>query len=138
MDDIKREIPDWIWVDDHGEDVIARLRPIDEQWNTERLEAAEENKAKRRRTSEENKNVRDEARREQKYMATLRKNNIHNNPNISRAPLGFAIAPQQMTTHPTGLQWMLYATSSTFAMPLASIQLQWMPVNSDLYGSLQD
>ncbi|PSR97385.1 hypothetical protein PHLCEN_2v4330 [Hermanssonia centrifuga] len=71
-------------------------------------------------------------------MATLRKNNIHNNPNISRPPLIFAITPQQTTMQTTGLQWMPYATSTAFAMPLASIQLQWMPMNSDLYSLLQD
>ncbi len=134
VDNIRRDLPEWEWVNDYGAEVLDRLRPIDNQWKAESTHAAEENKAKRRRTSEENKALRDDARHNQKHLDTLRKRAIHaveSTPGPSRHPLSSTTAPPQ----PTALQWApshSYLYHSTPEGSRAMITLpslfHWMPL----------
>ncbi len=135
VDDIRRDIPEWEWVDDYGVEVLDRLRPIDNQWKAESTQAAEANKAKRRRTSEENKAMRDEARRSQKHLETLHKRAMNTGiPGPSRHPLAYMPAPPQATvTTPqqvTVFQWapnLNHYHSTTTTLPTV---FQWMPLEN--------
>ena len=46
VDSIKTQIPDWIWADEYGEDVLNLLKPIDSAWKAEIDAKAKENRAR--------------------------------------------------------------------------------------------
>jgi hypothetical protein len=46
LDDIKEEIPDWIWADEYGNAILKLLKPIDRLWHEDHERQKAENKAK--------------------------------------------------------------------------------------------
>ncbi|PSS06546.1 hypothetical protein PHLCEN_2v3676 [Hermanssonia centrifuga] len=139
LDDIKREIPDWEWADDHGEEILERLETIDNQWHAERDQSAVVKKTKRRETSKQNKATREEVRREAKHQEVLKKKALQSRiASSSCLPLLSAVAqsqplPSSASAHlqPTAWQWV---TSAPVIMSAAAVSsqherpLQWMPL----------
>lgn len=73
VDAIKQELPQWAFPDKHGQDVLLRLREVDDKWEAERARlkaiAAAQRIAETTRKQEE----RVEARRQEKHAATIHK-----------------------------------------------------------------
>ena len=46
LNNIKKEIPEWIWADEYGETILKLLEPIDRSWHEENERKKAENKAK--------------------------------------------------------------------------------------------
>jgi hypothetical protein len=57
VDLMKAQIPDWIWADDYGEEVLELLQPIDSAWKAELDAKAKENRAKKAKTVAEAKRI---------------------------------------------------------------------------------
>jgi hypothetical protein len=74
VEDIKTEIPEWVFATKYGSQVLAVLQPLDAEWNEERERQKEENKRKRALASAEAKVIRKEKRREAKRIATAQRN----------------------------------------------------------------
>jgi len=73
LDDIKKEIPEWIWADEYGDAVLKLLEPIDTSWREENDRKKAENKAKRAKVSAEKKAIRDEERLAKAREATVQR-----------------------------------------------------------------
>jgi hypothetical protein len=73
VEDVQREIPEWDFAKEHGADALAIIKEVDDAWKQEHEREKQERKEKRKKISLENKRLREEKRREERYIATLRR-----------------------------------------------------------------
>jgi len=137
IDDIKREVPEWAFVDRHGLEVLALVQKVDAAWRLERDREIEANKAKRRRESLEKKEQREEDRRQQKRTETMRRQAEKTwaatlNPSTSQSQPPPLSAIQNnpippMHVYPYG--WNMYQYPAHPQVPPAPAQVPPMPAH---------
>jgi superfamily II DNA helicase RecQ len=73
IEDIRKEIPEWDFVDDYGRIVLDLIRETDETWKEVHARRLQLNKEGRKRRSLENKEQREEERRTKKRAETVQR-----------------------------------------------------------------
>ncbi len=69
--DIKDVIPEWIWADEHGTEVLDLLRPVDQEWRAQRDEEIRVKSDKRQKESERKATLRAEKALEKRQRETM-------------------------------------------------------------------
>ena len=73
IEDIKREVPEWDFVNDHGGEVLAAIQKVDNVWQEEHEKEKAAKREKRKRDSLDKKEKRDEERRHKKATETAQR-----------------------------------------------------------------
>ncbi len=73
VSDMEELIPEWDFIDEHGEEVLEEVQSADSACAELKKQLGEEKAVKKARETAEKKTIRDEKRREEKHLETLRK-----------------------------------------------------------------
>jgi hypothetical protein len=100
VSDIKNEVPEWLWADEHGDAILKLLEPIDLAWHEEGERKKVEKKAKRAKISAERKVKWEEDRLAKAQKATAQRKAALSaqacHPNIQQHQSVFACVPQAL------------------------------------------
>jgi hypothetical protein len=127
VEDIKREIPEWDFVDGHGGDVLAAIQKVDNVWQDEHEQEKATKREKRKRASIDKKEKRDEEQRQKRAKESAQRRIEKAQPQLYPfVPIAMSLPSPSFPPAPGLLQHVYQpAYPASQQLPYYSIPMQY-------------